>query len=261
MSYFVWNTSPTLIGFGPIEIRWYGLFFALAFLLGQGYMGWRLRKDGGKSGLSEVENFLDVLLLYIVLGTLLGARLAHCLIYEPDYYFLRPWEVLMVWRGGLASHGGVAGFLCSLLLFNRRKSIPFLPLLDRLAIPAAFGGTLVRLGNFFNSEIVGRPTDVPWAVVFLRVDTLARHPVQLYESMSYLCIATLLAVADCKGASEKPGRLTAVFLMSVFGARMIWELFKSEQTSWMGGFFLSIGQILSLPLVMIGFYLFFFRKS
>ena len=249
--------DPVMLSPGPLEIRWYGLCFALAFLFGQGYMQWRLKEDEQKGRLVGALEHLDSLLIWIVVGTVLGARLGHCLFYDPDYYLSRPWEIPMVWQGGLASHGGLMGFLLSLSLFSKKKKVPFWPILDRLAVPAALGGALIRLGNFFNSEIVGTSSDLPWAVVFARVDAVPRHPVQLYESLSYAAIALLLFVADRRGLAGKKhsGRLTGLFLVMAFSMRLFLELFKTSQASWISGFPLSMGQMLSLPVVMAGAFL------
>ena len=248
MAPFVWNVRPELMTLGPFEIRWYGLFFACAFLFGLLYTSHR----SPRAGLSINT---DALLLYLMVGTLTGARLAHCLFYDPGYYFSHPLKILMVWQGGLASHGGLLGFLLALWLFTRKWKVPFLPLLDLLAPPAAIGGALVRLGNFFNSEIVGHSSNLPWAVVFSRVDSLPRHPVQLYEAMAYTGVFLLLLVMDWAGVSKRRGLLSGFFLIAVFSSRFALEFFKLRQAAWASDVPLSMGQVLSLPMILAGFLL------
>ncbi|WP_300673056.1 prolipoprotein diacylglyceryl transferase [Desulfoluna sp.] len=253
----IWNTSPVMVSLGPLEIRWYGLFFAAAFLLGQGYMLWRLKQDDGGiwGGEDEIASAVDSMLLYLIVGTLIGARLAHCLFYDPGYYLANPLEIPMLWRGGLASHGGLVGFLVSLHFFCRKQAFAFWALLDRLAIPAILGGALIRMGNFFNSEIVGHPADVPWAVIFARIDATPRHPVQLYESFSYAAIFLLLFICDRAGVSKSPKRLSGLFLITVFSTRLILESFKTTQAFWADGLPITMGQMLSLPMIAAGFVL------
>lgn len=245
MDHLVWNISPELLSIGPLVVRWYGLFFASAFLFGFFYTERRTARAG-------VAVNTDALLLYLMVGTLAGARLAHCFFYEPGFFFAHPLEILMVWKGGLASHGGLVGFLLSLWLFTRREGAPFFFLLDVLAVPAAFGGALVRLGNFFNSEIVGLYSEVPWAIVFARVDTLPRHPSQLYESLVCLVTFLLLFTCDRAGASRGRGILSGVFLVVIFSSRILLEPLKTRQAPWVEGFFLSMGQMLSIPMVLAG---------
>lgn len=245
MRHFIWNIRPELFVLGPVEVRWYGFFFACAFLFGLYHMERRVREEG-------LFVNTDGLLISLMVGTLAGARLVHCLFYEPGYYLTHPLEVVMVWRGGLASHGGLLGFLLGLWLFTWRGGAPFLRLLDLLTVPAAFGGALVRLGNFFNSEIVGIPSDLPWAVVFLRVDGLSRHPVQLYESLACLLVFLLLYVGDRAGLSKGRGLLSGLFLVAIFGSRMALEPFKIRQAAWAVGFPLSLGQMLSIPMILAG---------
>jgi len=173
-----WNADPVLLHLGPIEIRWYGALFAAALLVGFWIMGRIYRREG------QDERELDPLSLYAVLGVVIGARLGHVLFYDPGFYFTHPLEILKVWKGGLASHGAGIGLFIALYLFTRRyPTHSYLWLLDRLTLPAALGGAFIRLGNFFNSEILGKPTGADWGIIFERVDSIPRNPVQLYESL------------------------------------------------------------------------------
>ena len=156
---FYWNADPIAVSIGPLSIHWYGLLFAAAFIAGLQIMSRMFAREG------RDRSDLDSLLAHVVVGALAGARLGHCLLYDPAYYLANPLEILKVWEGGLASHGGVAGILLAVWAFARTKNYPFLWLLDRIAVPAALGGAFIRVGNFMNSEIVGMPTIVSWAVI------------------------------------------------------------------------------------------------
>ncbi|MDY0360663.1 MAG: prolipoprotein diacylglyceryl transferase [Desulforegulaceae bacterium] len=255
MDFFVWNTDPILIDFGLLKIRWYGLFFALAFISGY-YLFEQMCRLEKKSDIN-----LDNLLIYIVAGTVVGARLFHCFFYDPQYYLSNPLKIIAVWEGGLASHGGGLGALISLYIYSKKNKEPFFWLVDRLSIPTALAGAFIRTGNFFNSEIAGTKTLVPWAVVFIRNDNIPRHPVQLYEAFSYFVIfLVLLFIYKIRGKNIKSGSLFGIFLVTIFSARIFLEFFKSVQSSYNFDFFLSTGQILSIPFILAGFYL-VFRKN
>jgi prolipoprotein diacylglyceryl transferase len=250
----VWNINPVLLDLKFVQVRWYGLFFALAFLSGFYLMTKICEKE-------RKDLNLDSLLIYIVFGTIIGARLGHCLFYEPLYYLSNPVKILAVWEGGLASHGGGIGVLTALYLFVRKNNESFLWLVDRLSIPTALAGVFIRTGNFFNSEITGIKTSVPWAVVFIRNDSIPRHPVQVYEAVSYFIIfLVLLFLYKINGKNIKQGILFGIFLVMIFCVRIFLEFFKSVQSSYDLDFFLSTGQILSIPFIFAGLFL-IFRKS
>lgn len=210
------------------------------------------------------EAWLDKAFIYIVVGAVLGARLGHVFFYDWDYYSEHLSEIPQVWKGGLASHGGAIGVMLALWIFSVRiskKSI--LWILDKVVVPTALAGSFIRLGNLMNSEILGKPTDVPWAFVFKRVDDVPRHPVQLYESLSYLAIFFILYFVYWKTDKRKqPGFVFGLFLILVFGVRVIWEYYKESQGGIESAFgnVLSTGQLLSVPFVLIGFY-FVLRKN
>jgi phosphatidylglycerol---prolipoprotein diacylglyceryl transferase len=247
--YFHWDVSPEIVTIGPFVLRWYGVCFALAFVVGLIVITRVFRREG------KGEKDIDRLLVAMLAGTILGARLGHCLLYEPAYFLSHPAEIPLIWKGGLASHGAVAGMAIALWIYQRRRpDQPFLWLLDRVAITAAPGACLIRMGNLFNSEIVGVPTTVPWAFLFARVDRFqARHPAQLYEALSYLAIFVLLALIYRRTGKATPrGLLLGVLFVSVFTARFFIEFLKERQAAFGEDFFLSMGQILSIPLVAIG---------
>ncbi len=258
MEYFTWSANPVAISFGPIHVFWYGILFASAILAGLQFMKWVYKIEG------KDEKMLESMFLYVVIGIVVGARLGHVLFYDPSYYFAHPAKIIAVWEGGLASHGGGAGVLIALYLFAKKYKLNYLWLLDRVAIPTALFGFFVRMGNFMNSEIVGKPTDVPWAVVFTRVDLLPRHPAQLYESFSYLFIFLLLTyLYTTKRNSLKNGFLFGLFLVLIFTVRLLVEFVKVKQADYDTSFLMmTTGQALSIPFLLAGFGLMFwsFKK-
>jgi prolipoprotein diacylglyceryl transferase len=246
----IWNVDREIVSFGNFALRWYGLLFALGFVLGYQIMYSIYIKEG------KTQKQLDKLSITMIVSTVVGARLGHCLFYEPEYYLSNPIAILKIWEGGLASHGAAIAILIGLFLYVRnQKDISLLWLLDRIVIVIPLAGALIRLGNFFNSEIYGIPTDVPWAVIFQKVDDIPRHPVQLYESFSYLIIFIILYFTyKNKFNKLKPGFLFGLFLVSVFGARFFIEFFKSLQSNLELGMPIRMGQILSIPFIIIGIY-------
>ncbi len=248
MAYIYWNVRPEIFHVGPIAIRWYGLLFALLFTVGYLIGRWMMRVE------HKDERSLDSLLVYLILGTIVGARLGHCFFYEPQYFLRHPLEILEVWKGGLASHGGALGVLCALYLYSRHHpDQPLMWLLDRVVVPTALGGVLIRLGNLFNSEILGEPTHVPWAFVFLRVDSIPRHPAQLYEALAYLLIFLVLILLYRRLQAGTPaGLLVGTFFATVFASRFLIEFVKERQATYEQNLPLSVGQFLSIPFIVTG---------
>jgi prolipoprotein diacylglyceryl transferase len=196
---------------------------------------------------------LDSLLMYCVFGIIVGARLGHCLFYDPEFYLSNPLKILAIWEGGLASHGGGLGVILAVYFFQRKYKVGYLWLLDRLAIATALFGFFVRFANFMNSEIIGIQTNVPWAVVFARIDLLPRHPAQLYESLSYLSIfIALLLLYRFSDIKNQAGALFGAFLCLVFTARFGIEFIKVKQSAYTGEFWLNTGQALSIPFFVVG---------
>ena len=250
MHHLVWNVSPEIFWIGPLRLRWYGLFFALAFLSGYEIMARIYRREG-----RPLEN-LSSLFAYLFLGTIIGARLGHVLLYQPDYYLTHPWEILMIWQGGLASHGGFAGVIIAVYLYVKKcREMSFLQLADRLAIPCLLAASLIRIGNFFNSEILGTPSNLPWAIVFARVDNIARHPAMLYEAATYFLAFCALYVAYWKtNISQFPGRILGITLVICFLARFMIEFVKENQVPFEQNLVLNMGQLLSVPFMAAGVY-------
>lgn len=248
IAYIEWNVSPELIQVGSFAIRWYGLLFALMFLVGFFMLRWEFRLEG------KNEKDAERLLTFMVVGTLVGARLVHVIFYDPSYYLKHPLEIPAIWEGGLASHGGALGILVALYFYTRgRPDQGYIWLLDRIVIPAALGGCLVRIGNLFNSEILGVPTQVPWAFVFQRVDKVPRHPVQLYEAIAYALVFVVLLQMYRRMREHTPrGLLFGLFLVGTFGARFFLEFLKQPQATYEQSFRISVGQWLSIPFVIWG---------
>lgn len=247
MNYITWNLHPVLLDLGGVKIHWYGVIFAIALTAGYQIIKWIYQCEG-----KQIKQ-LDSLLTYVVAGMVIGARLGHCLFYDPVYYLSNPLEILAIWKGGLASHGGGLGVMISVYIFHRKYGESFLWLLDRLAIPTALIGCLIRIGNFFNSEIVGITTHAHWAIIFERVDYLPRHPVQLYESLSYLVIFMfLMALYKYSNIKRQAGAVIGVMLVMVFSVRFLLEYVKVKQASYSSELMLTTGQLLSVPLLTIG---------
>lgn len=247
MSYLTWNLNPVLLDIGGVKIHWYGVIFAIALTAGYQIIKWIYQCEG-----KSIKQ-LDSLLTYVVAGMVVGARLGHCLFYDPIYYLSNPLEILAVWKGGLASHGGGLGVMLSVYIYQKKHGGNFLWLLDRLAIPTALIGCLIRIGNFFNSEIVGLTTNLKWAVVFERIDYFPRHPVQLYESVSYLVIFMfLISLYQFSNIKHRAGAIIGVMLIMVFSVRFLLEYVKVNQAAYTSELMLTTGQLLSVPFLAIG---------
>lgn len=250
----VWNVDPVIFELGPLSVRYYGLLFIAGFPLGY----WLFTKFYKREGVDV--KLLEPLLYALLIGTIVGARLGHCLFYQPDYYLSRShwFEIFMPWKGGLASHGGAIGVLLAIWWYchkyGRKNGFDMMWILDRIAIAVAFAGCFIRLGNLMNSEIYGNPTDLPWGFIFVqRGETVAKHPTQLYEALSYLLLGfTLLAAYRYRLKSLKKGTLFGVFLTVLFGMRFLIEYVKEPQVSFEEGMVLNMGQLLSIPFIVAG---------
>ncbi len=249
-----WNFDPrffpSLFENIGLEPRWYGLLFAAGFLVGFQIIKKILKIE------NRPEQWADSLLIYVMVGTVLGARLGHVFFYDWAYYSQNLNEILMIWKGGLASHGAAAGNIIALYIWSKKVSKQHvLWTLDRVVITIALAGAFIRLGNFLNSEIIGSPTNVPWAVVFMQVDSIPRHPSQIYEAVAYLGIFTILYLSYFKfGKGNQRGFIFGAFLSLVFGFRFLIEFLKAEQKDFEVEMVLNMGQWLSIPLVLAGLY-------
>ena len=260
LAYITWNVSPDIFTLGPITVRWYGLLFALGFVFGQRILSKIYIAEG------RTEKDVDVITMYMIVGTVLGARLGHCLFYEPEYYLSNPIEILKIWEGGLASHGATVGILFALFLFARKFKFNYLWVLDRIVIVVALGGALIRLGNLMNSEIIGKVTDLPWGFNFLRNNEVIngvaaslhpRHPAQLYESIStFLLFLFTYWLWSKRKALTPNGSIFGWFVVILFTLRFLYEFLKENQVDkedyLLQTIGMNIGQLLSIPLVIIG---------
>lgn len=243
-----WDPDPEIFRIGSFAVRWYGLLFASSFLFGYIIMRRIFRNEGLD------ENVLDRLTIYMALGTILGARLGHCFFYEPAYYLKHPAEILKIWHGGLASHGAAIGILIALWLFVRKEKKGYAWVLDRIAIVTALAGFFIRMGNLMNSEIYGVETTVPWGFVFLRNNEyVPKHPTQIYEGLTYLLVFFLLYFYYWrKKGNVYQGMLISIFLILVFTARFFIEFVKEVQVPFESAMTLNMGQLLSIPFVLMG---------
>lgn len=243
-----WDVNPEIFRIGSFAVRWYGLLFASSFLFGY-FIMLRIFKNENLG-----EAVLDKLTIYMALGVIIGARLGHCLFYEPDYYLRHPLEILMIWHGGLASHGAAAGILMAVWLFARKQKKDYFWVLDRIAIVVALSGFLIRMGNLMNSEIYGIETTVPWAFVFLRNQEVApKHPTQIYEGLAYLFIFFLLfSLYWSKKGEHYQGMLISLLCILVFTSRFFIEFLKENQVAFEATMKLNMGQWLSIPFILMG---------
>lgn len=263
-----WDVSPEIIELFGRELRWYGLFFALGLLI----VGPRIAEKIWEREKLKPE-WLSSLYIYVVVATIVGARLGHVLFYDPAYYLANPIKILYVWEGGLASHGGTIGILLALWLYSRnvtKRSMLFT--LDRLVVPTGIVAAFIRLGNLMNSEIFGHPTDLPWAFRFVRSSeyrtlvpdgVMGCHPTQIYEALAYLLVFTLcMYLYWCRDWARRfEGLLSGVFFVGVFGFRFFVESVKNVQEPWeldmISSYGINMGQALSIPFVFAGLWLIF----
>ncbi len=247
-----WSVDPEIFSIGPVSVRYYGLLFMSGFILGY----WMFTKFFKREGLPLT--LLDTL-LYLLLGcTLVGSRLGHVLFYQPEYYLANPVEILKVWEGGLASHGGTIAIMIGMWWFvkkyGRKYNFNYIWILDRLAVAVCFAAAFIRLGNLMNSEIYGNPTDLPWGFIFeLRGETLPKHPTQLYEALCYLGTGIILSCLYWFRLDKiKQGLLLGIFFIGIFASRFLIEYVKEPQVSFEEGMILNMGQILSIPFIIMG---------
>ena len=247
MSHFIWNVNPIMLSIGPLSIHWYGVFFAGGLIAGLYLFRYILKLENKDPDMAEE------LLLYLAIGIVVGARLAHCLIYEPTYYLSHPIEILYVWKGGLASHGGLIGAIIASYLFAKKRNLSLPWLLSRLSVVGGIFAASVRFGNFFNSEILGKASASAFAIIFERYNMTPRHPVQLYEAVSYLIILAIMWILYKRfGDNRSPWFLTGVFFTLIFSVRFVLEYLKLPQADYTLPIALSIGQLLSIPFIIAG---------
>lgn len=253
-----WNVDPVFVTIGSFEIRYYGLMWALAILIGAKFFDNFCKREGLPQKVAES------VFVYGTLATVLGARLGHCLFYDPMEYLRQPWTIITGFReGGMASHGAAIGLLIGLWLFSRKNKLPYIWSLDRIMIPVGIGGAIVRVGNLLNSEIFGKETGLPWGFRFVRSHTWverfgaqnqAVHPTQIYEALCYLVTFGVLCWLYYRKdmGRRRPGMLFGVGLIGVFLTRFVIEFIKIEQEGFEADWTLDMGQWLSIPFIVLG---------
>jgi len=249
LSFIHWNVSPEIFSLGPIHVRWYGLLFAVGFLFGYNHGEKMFRHE------NIDPKWLQSLFIYLIVATVVGARLGHVFFYGWDYYSQHPIEILYIWQGGLASHGGVLGIIVAMVIWSRQVSKrSILWVLDRVVVPSILVAALIRFGNLMNSEIYGVQTSLPWGFIFERNgETLPKHPTQLYEALCYLVTFAVIQYMYWKTkAKDFQGMLVGVFFIMVFTARFLIEFIKEDQEAFEATMALNMGQWLSIPFVLTG---------
>ena len=283
----VWNFDPVLFSIGSLDIRYYGLMWALAILIGAKFFDNFCKREGLPSKVSES------IFIYGTLATILGARLGHCLFYQPDYYLNHFWEMILPvkflpdggWKftgyEGLASHGGTLGLIIALWMYCRKTKMHYMDVLDMIAVATPITACCIRLANLMNSEIIGKPSDVPWAFVFERVDMQPRHPAQLYEAIAYFIFFLGMVYLYRRGQKQQENKLETDFsttkakstavqtgatlpyhrgfffglcLTEIFVFRFFIEFLKEDQVDFESAMMLNMGQWLSIPFILIGVY-------
>jgi phosphatidylglycerol:prolipoprotein diacylglycerol transferase len=259
LNYIYWNVDPEIINVFGFPIRYYGLLFVSGLILCLYMLGWIFRKE------NIPQVLLEKLSIYGIIGIIVGARLGHCLFYEPAYYFAHPLEIVLPIQPlpgggykfsgyqGLASHGGGLGLIIALIIYSYKSKQPLLKTIDLIAVVAPLEGCFIRLGNLMNSEIIGIPTTKPWAFVFTRVDNIPRHPSQLYEAICYLLIFVIMIMLyKYLRTRLQYGFFFGLSLTTIFVARFLIEFLKENQVDFEKNMAIDMGQILSIPYIIIG---------
>ncbi|MGV8964271.1 MAG: prolipoprotein diacylglyceryl transferase [Candidatus Saccharimonadaceae bacterium] len=259
LNYIHWNPDPEIVNILGISVRYYGLLFVGGLILCIYILGWIYKRENIPSG------HLEKLTIYGMIGIVAGARLGHCLFYEPSYYLSHPLEMILpitfppvggikfVGYQGLASHGGVLGLLIALYFYSRKTKHSMIDTVDLIAVVAGVSLGFIRLGNFMNSEIIGMPTTKPWGVIFERADNVPRHPAQLYEAISYFIIFAIMVILYKKRRDRlKNGFFFGLGSVLFFTARFVIEFVKEDQVGYEKGMTFNMGQLLSLPYIIVG---------
>ena len=261
LSDITWTADPAIFTIGSKEIRWYSLMFIIGFGIGYKIVEWMWRRE------SINPKWIDPLLYYTLIGTVVGARLGHCLFYDPGYYLSHPIEILKVWEGGLASHGGVLGIIVAIYFYSKyvsRQSM--LWTFDKLVVPTGLVAALIRIGNLINHEVYGLPTDRPWGFRFIEnlhawsqgvepIFSAPSHPTQIYEAVCYLLTFVLcMWLYFKKDAWKKEGLIFGIFMICIFTARFFIEFLKNNQEDFEAAMPINMGQCLSIPFIVTGIY-------
>ena len=261
LSDITWTADPAIFTIGSKEIRWYSLMFIIGFGIGYKIVERMWRRE------SINPKWIAPLLYYTLIGTVVGARLGHCLFYDPGYYLSHPIEILKVWEGGLASHGGVLGIIVAIYFYSKyvsRQSM--LWTFDKLVVPTGLVAALIRIGNLINHEVYGLPTDRPWGFRFIEnlhawrqgaepIFSTPSHPTQIYEAVCYLLTFVLcMWLYFKKDAWKKEGLIFGIFMICIFTARFFIEFLKNNQEDFEAAMPINMGQCLSIPFIVTGIY-------
>ncbi len=263
LSFITWTVRPDVFMTGGLEVRWYGIAFAVGFYLGMVMMSKMFAAE------KAPEKWVDSLFIYVILATVIGARLGHVFFYAWDYYSQHPLEIFMIWEGGLASHGGSLGILIAIWLYSKKiTKRSMLWTLDRLSVPVALVAALIRLGNLMNHEIYGYQTSLPWGFRFIEnvrqwqfgaepIFGQPSHPTQIYESLCYLITFGILSYLYWKKPliKQKEGMLIGIFFIGIFFTRFMIEFVKEDQEAFEATMALNMGQLLSIPFILAGIFL------
>ena len=253
---FINNFDPIALQILSLEIRWYSLAYIIGIVLGWIYCKKGLIKD------QHILNLFDDFITYLIIGVILGGRLGYALFYNLRYYIENPFEILMVWNGGMSFHGGLIGVIVASHLFSRKNRVNHFVFLDLVALSAPIGIFFGRIANFINSELIGRATDLPWSVQFILIDNIKRHPSQLYEAFfEGIILFFVLGYFFKKDYLKVPGKISALFLIFYSLFRFFIEFFRSPDPQI--GYLvlnLTLGQLISILFFMIGAYLLSLKK-
>lgn len=263
----IWNVSPEFLVFSDsYAIRWYGILFSLGYILAYSILIQSFKKE------QIPFIILEKMTLAAIVGGVVGARLGHCFFYEPMRYIHNPIEILYVWQGGLASHGGAVGVLIAFWIVIRKSEYSYSFLLSRAMLVVPLTGACIRLGNLMNSEIYGTETTLPWGFIFERSadvgahieQAVPRHPTQLYEAGAYFLVFVVLQLLYWKSIRSnnpiKTNLIIGIFLLGIFATRFFIEFFKANQVPFESAWILNLGQILSIPFILYGMYVLFVYK-
>lgn len=250
LNQIIWDVDPVMFEIGERGIRWYGFLLAIGFMLAYLTISRVMKREEFR------QELIDKFSIYVIVGVIVGLRLGHCLFYDPVYYLSNPVEILKVWQGGLASHGGAVGILLAVWIFTKNNKLNYLSMLDKIVLVVPLAGGFVRFGNLMNSEIVGEPTTVPWAFVFKKLGDSSLHPTQLYEGIFYLIMFVVFYIIYKKYVGKwKEGTFLGWFLIVLFAFRFLIEFTKTEQVEFEGWTeAIKMGQLLSIPFIFLGIY-------
>ena len=254
---FINNFDPVAFQILSLEIRWYSLAYIVGIILGWTYCKKKLIKD------QHILNLFDDFITYLIIGVILGGRLGYILFYNLEYYLENPFEILMVWNGGMSFHGGLIGVIIASQLFSNRHKVNQFVFLDLVALSAPIGIFFGRIANFINSELIGRSADLPWSVQFILIDNIKRHPSQLYEALSEgVILFFLLSYFFKKNYSKSPGKISALFLIFYSVFRFFIEFFRSPDPQ-IGYLILNLtlGQLISILFFVAGILLFYLKNN